>query len=58
MVNITEESRRIRDNNKNNNNNNNNNNNFFLFNNNLYLPSTTENRLHQENQLLRVVLEN
>ena len=27
-------------------------------NNNLYLPSKTENRLHQENELLRVVLEN
>ena len=47
----------------NNNNNNNNNNNVFFFfflnnNNNLYLPSKTENRLHQENELLRVVLEN
>ena len=40
------------DNNHNNHNNNNNNNNY------LYLPSKTENRLHQENELLRVVLEN
>ena len=40
-------------NNNNHNNNNNNNNNNYL-----YLPSKTENRLHQENELLRVVLEN